>query len=459
MVAGLVCTILPIGLFVHQVVAKESELVDAYEQLKAFTDVLGLVQRNYVEEVDAKQLIEGAIKGMLQSLDPHSGYLGAEMYRELQVETKGEFGGLGIEITVRDGLLTVVAPIEGSPAYEAGVQPGDQIIKIEEEFTKDLTLIDAVKKMRGLRGTPITISVHREGTSGLIPITIVRDIIKVQSVRSRMLDEGFGYVRLSQFQDGSASEFVEAIEGLERSLPDRTLKGLVVDLRNNPGGLLTQAIRVADIFLDKGVVVYTEGRLSSQMQKFYAQDNGDEPSYPIVVLINGGSASASEIVAGALQDHERALILGEQTFGKGSVQTILPMEAGSALRLTTALYFTKSGRSIQAEGIKPDITVSSRRFPRDTEELLEEDEENFGPTKESDLRGAIKNPTGKSDDKASEDSDPIRIGSRRAMTADLDKLLEEDPQLDEAFRLLKTWHVFQRKPSVQAKSGAAQTTS
>ncbi|MCB0325374.1 MAG: S41 family peptidase, partial [Bdellovibrionales bacterium] len=455
----------------HQVSAKEHTLVDRYPYLKTFTDVLALVEKNYVEPVDVQELVEGAIKGMLLTLDPHTGYLDTEIYKELQVETKGQFGGLGIEITVKDGLLTVVAPIEDSPAARAGILSGDQIIKIGDEFSKDMSLIDAVKKMRGLKGTPITIHVQREGYTELLPVTVVRDVIRVKSVRSRPLEPGFGYIRLAQFQEGSADEFMKALDSLKESAPENLLRGLVIDLRNNPGGLLTQAIRVSDLFLKEGVIVYTEGRLESQRQKYYAHDDGGEPDFPIIVLVNEGSASASEIVSGALQDHGRALILGQQTFGKGSVQTILPMEDGDALRLTTALYFTKSGRSIQAQGITPDITVSAKRFPRDSEELLEEDEKPEPtpgqPIKERDLPGALKNPSTQQEEQQQQSKTPtpesaeesLRIGSRSAMEADLPTLLKEDPQLDEALRLLKTWHVFKGKPTVEAKQPSGEAGS
>ncbi len=465
---------------VRQVAAKESSLADAYEDLKIFTDVLTLVDKNYVQEVELKQLVEGAVKGMLQNLDPHSSFMNADSYRELQVETKGEFGGLGIEITVKDNLLTVVSPIEDSPAAKVGIESGDKIIKIGDRFTKDISLVEAVKMMRGAKGSPITISVHREGAADLLTFTVIRDVIHVQSVRSRVLEEGFVYVRLAQFQEASAEEFQQALAAVAKNTPDKNIQGLVIDLRNNPGGLLTQAIRVSDIFLDDGLIVYTDGRLESQKQKYFAKNDGDEPKYPIVVLINGGSASASEIVAGALQDSKRALIVGTQTFGKGSVQTILPMDSGAALRLSTALYFTRNGRSIQAEGIKPDVTVEARRYPKDTEEVLEEEEEGLqGPTKERDLPGAFKNPfkkdeqpkpaiepstekkldgsrtkrrAGQPKDVSSEDRIPI--GSRKAMELELPKLLKDDPQLDEALRLLKTWNIFQRKPTVA--SSAAQ---
>lgn len=447
--------------FVSQVAAKESGTSDKYQYLKTFTDVLALVEENYVEPVNTEELVEGAIKGMLLSLDPHTGYLNREVYGELQVETKGEFGGLGIEITIKDGLLTVVSPIEESPAARAGIMPGDQIIKIGDEFTKDFSLIDAVKKMRGPKGTPIIVSVQRKGHKELIPLKIIRDVIKVKSIRYRMLEDGFGYLRVAQFQEGTAREFNKGLEKLKNLTPDKELKGLVLDLRNDPGGLLTQAIRVSDMFVKDGVIVSTEGRLESQKQKYYAHDDGNEPDFPLVVLINGGSASASEIVAGALQDHKRALLLGEQSFGKGSVQTILPMERGDALRLTTALYYTPKGRSIQAQGITPDVIVEDKRIPKDNEEMLEEPDRNDQPAREKDLPGALKNPSKEGEKKGTEEktsseekvpeSDRYSIGSKTAMEEDLTKLLQDDPQLAEALRFLKTFEVFQGKPALQAE--------
>ena len=431
---------------------------DSYRYLKTFTDVLSLIERNYVTEVKVPDLIEGAIKGMLLSLDPHSSYMDADTYKDLQVETKGEFGGLGIEITVRDGLLTVVSPIEGSPAARVGVQAGDQIIKIGDEFTREMSLVDAVKKMRGPKGSPITISVHRENFKDLINFTIVRDIIRVKSVKSRMLDNGYGYIRLIQFQEDSSDEFEAALKDLRKRAGDKEIKGLVLDLRNDPGGLLTQAIRIADLFLTEGLIVYTDGRLESQKQKYFAHNDGNEPEFPLVVLVNNGSASASEIVAGALQDAGRAIIVGTQSFGKGSVQTILPMENGSALRLTTALYYTRGGRSIQAQGISPDVVVQPKK--ENPEDLQHEE---LAPIQEKDLPGALKNPKGEAGEQPKSNGANGEAGKQKAapkvkpdpMTMDLPALLQDDPQLAEALKVLKNWDEYKAKQ--KPASSAANT--
>src|SRR5216110_2012030 len=327
---------------------------ESYEGLETFTNILSIIQKNYVDEVQTKQLIEGAINGMLASLDPHSAYLTPDLYKELQVDTKGSFGGLGIEITNRNGLLTVVSPIEDTPAYRAGVKAGDQIMKIDGDFTKDMSLVDAVKKMRGPKDTKVTLTLKRENVPELFDVTLTREIIKIQSVKSKMLDKGYGYLRVTQFQERTDSDVERVLEEWTREGP---IEGVVLDLRNDPGGLLTQAVKVSDAFLDSGLIVYTDGRLENQKQKYFAHKPGTWSEFPMVVLVNGGSASASEIVAGALQDHKRALVLGTTTFGKGSVQTILPLDDSSALRLTTARYFTPSGRSIQATGIVPDIVI------------------------------------------------------------------------------------------------------
>src|SRR5690348_14290433 len=336
---------------------------DTYKELQTFANVLAIVQKNYVEPVSTKRLINGAIAGMLSSLDPHSAYLTPDLYRDLEVETRGSFGGLGIEITIKNDVLTVVSPIEGTPAYAAGIKSGDQIIKINNDFTKGMTLTDAVKMMHGPKGSTIHLTLHREGIPQLFNIAVTRDVIKIQSVKAKPIKDGFDYIRITTFQDGTVEDVSKAIDKFTKQ-DHGHVKGLVLDLRDNPGGLLNQAVSVADAFLDGGLVVYTQGRLESQQQKYFAHKKGNFSDYPMVVLVNGGSASASEIVAGALQDQRRAIIEGTQTFGKGSVQTILPLDDDSALRLTTARYFTPNGRSIQAVGITPDVVVEP---PKPTE--------------------------------------------------------------------------------------------
>lgn len=334
----------------HGVIAIE----DTYERIKVFTEVLSLVQSNYVDEVNPKDLIYGALKGMLETLDPHSAFMPPDIYKEMQVETQGSFGGLGIEITVKDRQLTVVAPIEGTPADRAGIQAGDRILKIDGKPTKDMTLMEAIKKMRGPKGTKVTITIWREDFTEPRDIALVREIIEIKSVKSKDLGDGIAYVRIASFQERTGRDLEKALDVIERG----GMKALVLDLRNNPGGLLSQAVGVADKFLEKGrLIVYTEGRVKNQDLKFTAEHNGNHEHFPMVVLVNGGSASASEIVAGALQDWNRAVILGTQTFGKGSVQTVIPLSDGSGLRLTTAKYYTPKGKSIHNKGITPDIIV------------------------------------------------------------------------------------------------------
>jgi len=408
-------------------VAKET-----YENIEVFTNVLALVQKNYVDPVTTKQLIDGAITGMLNALDPHSAYLPPDLYKELQVDTRGSFGGLGIEITLRNNVLTVVSPIEDTPAYKAGVKSGDQIIKIEDEFTKDMPLVEAVKKMRGPKGTKIHLTLRREGVLNLIDLILTREVIKIQSVKSHLLEKGYGYLRITQFQERTDDDLQHALSTLEKE-NGGALSGVVLDLRNNPGGLLTQAVKVSDEFIDSGLVVYTDGRLENQKQKYFAHKAGSHTDFPMTVLVNGGSASASEIVAGCLQDHKRALVLGTQTFGKGSVQTILPLEESAAIRLTTARYYTPNGRSIQATGITPDIVVDSGivqakadgvpNFPSVREENLPRHFERKG-------KQAPEPSEGKPESE-SEESPAIREGE-----------LGKDPQLDRALELLKSWNVF-----------------
>jgi carboxyl-terminal processing protease len=343
-----------------------------YDDLSLFTSVLTHVKRNYVDEVDERELVYGAVRGMLQELDPHSSFLDPDAYREMQVDTKGEFHGIGIEITKRkDGFIEVVAPIEGTPADSAGIKARDQITAIcptvvpedwEEpcQPTKNMSLVEAVNLMRGKKNTEITIDIFREGFEKPEPFVIRRDVVKVESVSGSMVEPGYAMVRIRSFQERTSDDLRAELTRLRRE-NQADFNGLVLDLRDNPGGLLDQAVKVSDIWVDDGLVVYTKGRIDAQRHEFRAHATGTEPGYPIVVLVNEGSASASEIVAGALQDHHRALVLGAKTFGKGSVQTVYPLDKDAGLRLTTALYYTPGGRSIQEVGITPDIPV--KPFP------------------------------------------------------------------------------------------------
>ncbi|MEJ5377643.1 MAG: S41 family peptidase [bacterium] len=338
----------------RRVLALPKENPDRYEKLKIFTDVLAYVERNYVEKVGTEKLIYGAIQGMLQSLDPHSSFMSSDVFKELQVETKGSFEGLGIEITVRDGVLTVVSPIDDTPAFRAGLKAADQILRIDGELTKDMPLMEAIKRLRGPKGTKVTLTIMRKGWTEPKEFQITRDVIPIASVKYEKLQDNLGYIRIKSFQESTAQDLEKALRDLE-GVPGG-LRGLLLDLRNNPGGLLPQAIEVADKFIGEGLIVYTEGR--QERKEYRAHQEGTRSNFPMVVLVNGGSASASEIVAGALQDHRRALLLGSPTFGKGSVQSIYgPLEDGSGLRLTVALYYTPKGRNIQAKGIVPDVRV------------------------------------------------------------------------------------------------------
>ena len=404
----------------------ESGQGDVYQHLRLFSDVLNLVQDNYVEKVESKELIYGAINGMLKDLDPHSSFMKPEDYKELQVETKGKFGGLGIEITIRDGVLTVVAPLEGTPADRAGIEAGDQIIKIDDAPTQDMSLTEAVQKMRGQKGSKVRLTILRKGAKKPMEFELVRDMITIQSIRARTLEPGYGYIRISSFQAGTANDLRNALEQLEKQ--NQPMLGLVLDLRNDPGGLLDQAVEVSDEFLDEGLIVYTGGRLESQKMRFEAHKNANPHNYPIVVLVNSGSASASEIVAGALQDHKRAIILGEPTFGKGSVQTVIPFNDGSAVRLTTSLYYTPSGRSIQAKGIEPDILVK-----RETAQKKDE-----GETKELQRIREKDLPKHMELDESKEGEMPDRM---REGDLDTQKMLESDNQLRRALDTLKSYKI------------------
>ncbi|OGE22835.1 MAG: hypothetical protein A3J42_07565 [Candidatus Dadabacteria bacterium RIFCSPHIGHO2_12_FULL_53_21] len=329
-----------------------------YEGLSNFTRVLDLVERNYVEEVDPEKLTNSAIDGMLKTLDPYSTYLSPERYRELEIGTSGEFGGVGMEVSEENGVLTVITPIEGSPAEKAGIKPRDQIIEIEGKSTQGMVVQEAVRILRGPSGTPVKITIRREGEKEPRVITLIRDKIVVKSVKPELLENGIGYVKLAQFQDRTSQELTEAIAGL-RAENGNELSGLILDLRNNPGGLLTEAIDVVDEFIDSGLIVSVRGRTEDQTREYYATKNGSFQTFPVVVIVNDGSASASEVVAEALQDSKRAVILGTKTFGKGSVQTIIKLEDGSGLKLTTAKFYAPSGRSINEVGVTPDIKVEN----------------------------------------------------------------------------------------------------
>jgi len=345
-----------VSMWAGAVMAKRSPSQGGFfgEPLKVFSDVLSYVESSYVEEVEPDKLVQGAIRGMLKTLDPHSSYMPPDAYREMQVETEGRFGGLGIEITMRDDVLTVVSPIEGTPAFRAGIQPGDQIIKVDGESTKEMSLVDAVKKLRGPEGSSVTISIFRQSFSEPKDFTLSRALIQIKSVRWTKLQNEVGYVKLRSFHKTTEEELEQALQ----DLGEQHIKTLILDLRNNPGGLLDQAQAVSNVFLEGGqLIVYTKGRMPNQNMKFYSKSDGFHVSYPMAVLINGGSASASEIVAGALQDLHRATLIGTQSFGKGSVQTIIPLSDGSGLRLTTAKYYTPGGGEIHGKGITPDIVV------------------------------------------------------------------------------------------------------
>lgn len=396
----------------------------AYEKLKILADVMAIVERNYVEPVRVDNLIHGAINGMLETLDPHSSFMTPEVYKEMQTETRGSFGGIGFEITIRDKVLTVVAPIEDTPAYRAGIQSGDQILRINGKSTKGMSLLDAVKLMRGPEGTQVTITIMRQGFTEPKDITLTRAIIPIRSIRHKMLEEGFGYIKINQFIEKTHADMVKALEKLEGK--EGTLKGLILDLRNDPGGLLEQAVKVAGEFLESGLIVYTEGRVESQRMKFYAQKKTSVRDYPLIVLVNGGSASASEIVAGALQDHGRAVILGTPTFGKGSVQTIIPLEDGSAVRLTTARYYTPNGRSIQAQGITPDIIVP---------DALPGTSQKMPPRfiREKDLEHHLKG-----EEVKEKKEEKTKTAEEAAIKS------TEDRPLERALELLKTWKILHK---------------
>ncbi|GGJ83555.1 S41 family peptidase [Pseudomonas matsuisoli] len=387
------------------------------EELRTFAEVLDRIKAAYVEPVDDKTLLENAIKGMLDNLDPHSAYLGADEFKELQESTSGEFGGLGIEVGTEDGYLKVVSPIDDTPASKAGIEAGDVILEVDGKPTKGLSMMSAVDLMRGEPGSKVRLLLSRGGGKPF-ERTLTRAVIKVRSVRSEMLEKGYGYLRISQFQVNTGEEVGKALDQLRKD-NGRKLDGLVLDLRNNPGGVLQSAVEVTDHFLKKGLIVYTEGRLPNSELRFSADPKDASEGVPLVVLINGGSASAAEIVAGALQDHKRGVLMGTDSFGKGSVQTVLPLNGDRALKLTTALYFTPNGRSIQAQGITPDIDVPRARLTR------EKDSESL---READLQRHLGNGNGAPD-------------RQRSATPAPSRPQDEDYQLSQALNLLKGLNV------------------
>jgi len=462
--AGLICAGLVGGILISlqfsAMAEKETRATLPIEELRTFAEVFNAIKQGYVEPVDDKKLITHAISGMLSNLDPHSSYLDADAYKDLQVGTQGEFGGLGIEVGMEDGLVKVVSPIEDTPADRGGVKSGDLIFKLDDSLVKGMTLSDAVKRMRGKPKTTIKLSILRKGEAKPIEITLTREVIKVQSVKSKLVEDGYGYLRITSFQENTGASLIKHLNDLYQPGP---LKGLVLDLRNDPGGLLNTAIGVSGAFLPpKTLVTSTDGRTPDAKHQFYAQPEdylrGSKDDYlknlpalarkvPMVVLINGGSASASEIVAGALQDHKRAVILGTTSFGKGSVQTVLPLPGNAAIKLTTARYFTPSGRSIQAKGIVPDIVVEESANGNSSARLREADLENHLGNGEKDTvapatpakpqsKGPAKTKTSPGKDEGEEAAEP----PTRELAS------KKDYQLNQALNLLKGLQIMQNKP-------------
>jgi carboxyl-terminal processing protease len=404
---------------------------EIYEYLKTFDNVIDLVKKNYVDEINDKEIIYAAIKGILESLDPHSSFMPPDVYKEMQTDTKGEFGGIGIEISIKDGFPAVITPIEDTPAFKEGIKSGDLIVRIDGKPTKNMNLVDVVKMIRGQKGKAVNLTIAREGVQGIKEYSVVRDIIQVKSVKFKMLDEDYGYIRIVQFQEKTARDLDNAFKELEKANKGNGLKGLVLDLRNDPGGLLEQAVEVSDKFLNEGVIVSIEGRGEKKKpednkMKFFAQKKNSDYLNPLVVLINEGSASASEIVAGALQDYKRAIIVGTKSFGKGSVQTIIPLGDGSALRLTTAKYYTPKGRSIQGDGVTPDIVVENNMI-RSKDKIV--------PLKEKDLIDA-KN--GK---------DAVEKPIKKLEDFNAKTLEDDDFQLYMGIQMLKSWEALRGKGS------------
>ena len=443
MLGPMMVVALVLGVLLGKGWERTGHATETYEELKTFSEVLAQVQKSYVDETKVKDLVQGAIRGMLSTLDPHSAYMTPDMYKEMQVETKGEFGGVGIQIGVKENRLAVIAPIEGTPAYRAGIKSGDFIIKVNDETTKDLTLMDAVQKMRGPKGSKINLTIQRDGTPDPLQFTLVRDIIKIESVKSKVLDN-IGYVRLTQFQESTGRDLSKVL----KQFKDQKLQSTILDLRNNPGGLLTSAVEVSEQFLPGGkLVVYTKGR-ESKKDEWIAKGKDQMDDSPMIILVNEGSASASEIVAGALQDYGRAVIVGTTSFGKGSVQTILPLGDGSGLRLTTAKYYTPKGRSIQSTGITPDIVVKSQTpatvakagetKPAEREGDLKQTKPAVVPGKDQPAQNGKGQEEGTPKNGTTPQPPPVEISGEPS--------LEQDVQLQKAVEMLKTWKIFKELP-------------
>ncbi|HKT34957.1 MAG TPA: S41 family peptidase [Nitrospira sp.] len=445
MLGPMVVLALLFGVLIGKGWERTGHATETYEELRTFSEVLSQVQKNYVDDTKVKDLVQGAIRGMLSTLDPHSAYMTPEMYKEMQVETKGEFGGVGIQIGVKENRLAVIAPIDGTPAQRAGIKAGDYIMKVNEESTKDLSLMDAVQKMRGPKGTKVNLTIQRDGAADPLQFTLVRDTIKIESVKSKILDN-IGYVKLTQFQEATGRDLGRVL----KQFKEQKVQSTILDLRNNPGGLLTAAVEVSEQFLPNGkLVVYTKGR-ESKKDEWFAKGRDQMDDSPMIILVNEGSASASEIVAGALQDYGRAVIVGTTSFGKGSVQTILPLGDGSGLRLTTAKYYTPKGRSIQSTGITPDIVIK----PQPATTLAKAE----GKPGEKEADGKASKPPvaapGKEQSaatpKGAEDGVQKNGAAPPAQPLDLsgEPSVDQDVQLQKAVELLKTWKIFKElRPS------------
>ncbi|MGW8157760.1 MAG: S41 family peptidase [Desulfoprunum sp.] len=422
------CSLLPVFAATASADISQEQREKTYKQLEIFSNVLSILQENYVEEIDTQKAVDGAIQGLLLTLDPHSSYLKPEELKDLQEETGGSFSGIGIEITIKDGILTVVSPIEGTPADEAGIKANDLIVEIDGQKTKDMSSDEAIKRLRGTRGSKVNITIQREGENQLRPMTLVRDVIPIHSVKASFLTPGFAYFRVTNFQSHTTRDFKKELLSLQKK---QNIRGLILDLRNNPGGLLNQAVSVSDIFLRKGTIVSTKGRTEDQNMVFQAHSTADDAGMPIVVLINEGSASASEIVAGAIQDHKRGVIVGTRSFGKGSVQTIIPLPDGAGLRMTTARYYTPANRSIQALGINPDVEISAQ------ESAKEDSPDGEQTLRETDLKNHIKD---------QKELPPPAM----AIDPETKERLKNDPQLNTALNILKSLDLFSSYRKLQA---------